>query len=163
GGRGGCASGESTPGIAASVLHNGGAMANLVRTRERRETMAARVRILSALIGLRLAGIAGAYWVTQGIHGPQDRPEADNNRPRRPPARRSCGGGAARAATPPARHPPPGAAAGPKLRKDLRLRRRRTRHRRRRAQAAPRQEPPRAPRRPGAHRREPHPGAGGAL
>ena len=36
-------------------------MSNLVRTRERRDAMAARVRILSALIGLSLAGVAGGY------------------------------------------------------------------------------------------------------
>ena len=48
-------------------------MANLVRTRERRETMAARVRVVSALIGLGLAAVAGAYWVAQGIHGPEYR------------------------------------------------------------------------------------------
>ena len=60
-------------------------MANLVRTRERRETMAARVRVVSALIGLGLALVAGAYWVAQGIHGPEYREEADNNRLRRLP------------------------------------------------------------------------------
>jgi penicillin-binding protein 2 len=60
-------------------------VANLVRTRERRETMAARVRVVSALIGVGLATVAGAYWVAQGIHGPEYREEADNNRLRRLP------------------------------------------------------------------------------
>src|SRR5581483_4811862 len=60
-------------------------LANLVRTRERRELTAGRVRILSALIGLGLAAVAGFYWVTQGIHVPEYREEADNNRLRRLP------------------------------------------------------------------------------
>ncbi|HEV8632502.1 MAG TPA: hypothetical protein VGV61_19465, partial [Thermoanaerobaculia bacterium] len=62
-------------------------MTNLVRTRERRETMATRVRVVSALIGAGLAVVAGAYWVVQGIHGPEYRELADNNRLRRFPIR----------------------------------------------------------------------------
>jgi penicillin-binding protein 2 len=62
-------------------------MTSLVRTRERREAMATRVRVLSILIGVCLAAIAGAYWVVQGIHGPEYRELADNNRLRRFPIR----------------------------------------------------------------------------
>jgi penicillin-binding protein 2 len=62
-------------------------MTSLVRTRERRETMATRVRVLSIAIGVCLAGIAGFYWVVQGIHGPEYRELADNNRLRRFPVR----------------------------------------------------------------------------
>jgi penicillin-binding protein 2 len=62
-------------------------MSNLVRTRERRDAMAARVRILSALIGVALAGVAGGYWLVQGIHGPEFREMAENNRLRALPVR----------------------------------------------------------------------------
>ena len=62
-------------------------MSNLVRTRERRDAMAARVRILSAIIGLALAGVAAGYWVVQGIHGPEFREMAESNRLRPLPVR----------------------------------------------------------------------------
>src|SRR5262245_43855052 len=62
-------------------------MTSIVRTRERRETMATRVRVLAVIVGVCLAGIAGAYWVVQGVHGPEYRELADNNRLRRFPIR----------------------------------------------------------------------------
>jgi penicillin-binding protein 2 len=62
-------------------------VSSLVRNRERRDAMASRVRILSALIGVGLAAVAGAYWLTQGIHGPEYRELAENNRLRRIPIR----------------------------------------------------------------------------
>src|SRR5688500_13688271 len=62
-------------------------MSSLVRNRERRDAMASRVRILSALGGVALAVVAGAYWITQGIRGPEYRELAENNRLRRIPIR----------------------------------------------------------------------------
>src|SRR6185503_2520265 len=62
-------------------------MTTIVRTRERRETMATRVRVLAILVGIGLAVVAGTYWVVQGIHGPEYRELADNNRLRRFPIR----------------------------------------------------------------------------
>jgi penicillin-binding protein 2 len=62
-------------------------MSNLVRTRERRDAMAARVRYLSALMGVVLAVVAGGYWVVQGIHGPEYREMAESNRLRPLPVR----------------------------------------------------------------------------
>ena len=62
-------------------------MTSIVRTRERRETMATRIRVLSVIVGVCLATVAGAYWIVQGIHGPEYRELADNNRLRRFPIR----------------------------------------------------------------------------
>ena len=62
-------------------------MTTVVRNRERRETMATRVRVLSAIVGVCLATVAGAYWMVQGINGPRYRELADNNRLRRFPIR----------------------------------------------------------------------------
>ncbi|HEV8238419.1 MAG TPA: penicillin-binding protein 2 [Thermoanaerobaculia bacterium] len=62
-------------------------MASIVRTRERLETMATRVRVVSVLVGIALAAIAGTYWWVQGLHGPEYRELADNNRLRRFPIR----------------------------------------------------------------------------
>jgi penicillin-binding protein 2 len=62
-------------------------MTNIVRTRERRESMATRIRVLSIVIGVALAGIAADYWLVQGLHGPEYRELADNNRLRRFPVR----------------------------------------------------------------------------
>jgi penicillin-binding protein 2 len=62
-------------------------MTSIVRTRERRESMATRVRVLSIIVGVCLAGIAGTYWLVQGLHGPEYRELADNNRLRRFPIR----------------------------------------------------------------------------
>jgi penicillin-binding protein 2 len=62
-------------------------MSSLVRTRERRETMSTRVRVLSVIVGVLLAGVLADYWVVQGIHGPDYRELADNNRLRRFPVR----------------------------------------------------------------------------
>ena len=62
-------------------------MTTVVRTRERRETMATRVRVLSIVVGAALAGVAADYWLVQGLHGPEYRELADNNRLRRFPIR----------------------------------------------------------------------------
>ena len=62
-------------------------MTTVVRTRERREGMATRVRVLAGIVGVALAGVAGMYWVIQGIRGPEYRELADNNRLRRFPIR----------------------------------------------------------------------------
>lgn len=62
-------------------------MASIVRTRERLETMSTRVRVVSVLVGIALAAIAGTYWWVQGLHGPEYRELADNNRLRRFPIR----------------------------------------------------------------------------
>jgi penicillin-binding protein 2 len=62
-------------------------MSSLVRNRERRDAMASRVRLLSAAIGVCLAIVAGAYWITQGVHGSEYRELAENNRLRRIPIR----------------------------------------------------------------------------
>ncbi|HXT51383.1 MAG TPA: penicillin-binding protein 2 [Thermoanaerobaculia bacterium] len=62
-------------------------MTNIVRTRERRETMATRIRVLSIIVGVALGGIALSYWLIQGLHGPEYRELADNNRLRRFPIR----------------------------------------------------------------------------
>ena len=62
-------------------------MASIVRTRERLDTMATRARVVSVLVGIALAGIAGTYWWVQGLHGPEYRELADNNRLRRFPIR----------------------------------------------------------------------------
>src|SRR5688572_22225127 len=62
-------------------------MTSIVRTRERRETMATRVRVLSIVVGVALAGVAAQYWLVQGLHGPEYRELADNNRLRRFPIR----------------------------------------------------------------------------
>ena len=62
-------------------------MASIVRTRERLDTMATRVRVVSVLVGIALAAIAGTYWWVQGLHGPEYRELADNNRLRRFPIR----------------------------------------------------------------------------
>ncbi len=62
-------------------------MTSIVRTRERRETMATRVRVLSIVVGAALVGVAAQYWLVQGLHGPEYRELADNNRLRRFPIR----------------------------------------------------------------------------
>src|SRR6185295_19890443 len=62
-------------------------MASIVRTRERLDTMSTRVRVVSVLVGIALAAIAGTYWWVQGLHGPEYRELADNNRLRRFPIR----------------------------------------------------------------------------
>jgi penicillin-binding protein 2 len=59
----------------------------VVRTRERRETMATRIRVLSIVVGVAMGGVGLSYWLIQGLHGPEYRELADNNRLRRFPIR----------------------------------------------------------------------------
>ncbi|HVS02140.1 MAG TPA: penicillin-binding protein 2 [Thermoanaerobaculia bacterium] len=60
-------------------------MTTMLRSRERKEAMVGRVRLLSALVGVCLVLIASSYWMVQGIHGAEYREMAENNRLRRVP------------------------------------------------------------------------------